>query len=159
MTSEPVKDHGHKRIGVFTASTNNVGFMAVLVRKSMEVKGENVMKRIAVLVITTMLTAISGFAADQTWTGKISDSMCGASHKKVAEHGTANISDHDCTLACVKNGGKYVFVRNGKVYSIENQDYAGLEAHAGEAVRLTGEMNGDTIKVSNIEPSGHSRKG
>jgi len=112
------------------------------------------MKRMAGVVVIAMLTAISGFAADQTWMGKISDSMCGASHKKVAEHGNAKISDRDCTLACVKNGGKYVFVRNGKVYSIENQDYAGLEEHAGETVRLTGEMTGDTIKVSNIEASG-----
>lgn len=112
------------------------------------------MKQLAVVVAATMLTAISGLAADQTWTGKISDSMCGVSHKKVAEHGTAKISDRDCTLACVKNGGKYVFVRNGKVYNIENQDYPGLQEHAGDRVSLTGEMTGDTIKVSKVESSG-----
>jgi|SRR5579884_1380380 hypothetical protein len=128
--------------------------MAVLKPGRIKKKGENVMKQLAVVVVTAMLTAISGLAADQTWTGKISDSMCGASHKKVAEHGTAKISDRDCTLACVKNGGKYVFVRNGKIYNIENQDYAGLEEHAGQSVRLTGEMTGNTIKVSNIESSG-----
>jgi hypothetical protein len=69
------------------------------------------MKRVSIIVLATMLTSMSGFAADQTWTGKISDSMCGATHKKTAEHGTSNISDRDCALACVKAGGKYVFVR------------------------------------------------
>jgi hypothetical protein len=108
------------------------------------------MKRISITVLATMLTAMSGFAADQTWTGKISDSMCGATHKKTAEHGTSQISDRDCTLACIKGGGKYVFVRKGTVYKIQNQDYAGLEEHAGQTVRLTGEKTGDTITVSNI---------
>ena len=89
-------------------------------------------------------------AADQTWTGKISDSMCGASHTKMmAEHKDAK-TDRDCTLACVKGGGKYVFVSDGKVYNIENQDLALLQDHAGHTVRLTGEMKGDTITVSKI---------
>lgn len=37
-------------------------------------------------------------AAEHTWTGKISDSMCGANHKKGAEHGSTTMSDRDCTL-------------------------------------------------------------
>jgi hypothetical protein len=91
------------------------------------------------------------FAADQTWTGKISDSMCGADHSKMAaEHGGGKTSDRDCTLACVKNGGKYVFVSDGKTYNITNQDYAGLQQHAGHTVKLTGDMQGDSITVSKI---------
>jgi len=115
------------------------------------------MKSVLAATVAAMLAGASAFAADQTWTGKISDSLCGATHKKTAEHGTAQISDRDCTLACVKNGGKYVFVHNGTVYNVENQDFAGLEQHAGESVRLTGEMNGNSIKVSNIESSGGKR--
>jgi hypothetical protein len=90
-------------------------------------------------------------AADQTWTGKISDDMCGASHTKMAaEHKDSKMSDRECTLACVKGGGKYVFVSGGKVYKIENQDLAQLQEHAGHTVRLTGDMKGDTITVSKI---------
>ena len=100
--------------------------------------------------LSAALLASTAVAADKTWTGRISDSMCGATHKSMAEHGKKT-SARECTEACVKNGGKYVLVSNGKVYKIENQDYVGLAEHAGHTVKLTGEMNGDNIKVSNIE--------
>jgi hypothetical protein len=90
-------------------------------------------------------------AADTTSTGQISDSMCGTSHAKmIAGHTAAKMTARDCTLACVKAGGKYVFVTKGKVYNISNQGLADLQVHAGHTVRLTGEMNGDTITVSKI---------
>jgi hypothetical protein len=83
--------------------------------------------------------------------------MCGASHAKMmAEHKDAK-TDRDCTLACVKGGGKYVFVSSGKVYNIENQDLALLQDHAGHTVRLTGEMKGDTITVSKIVMPGKKK--
>ena len=114
------------------------------------------MKSVIRIVMTgVFLTAMASAA---TWTGKISDSMCGAHHKTTAEHGTAKMSDRDCTQACVKNDGKYVFVSKGKVYKIDNQDYAGLTEHAGHTVKLTGDMTGDTIKVSNIEMPKKSTK-
>jgi len=94
---------------------------------------------------------LAGFAlaADQTWTGQISDSMCGASHQQMtASH--KGMTDRDCTLGCVKGGGKYVFVSEGKVYNIANQDSPLLQMHAGHTVRLTGDMKGDTVTVSNI---------
>ncbi len=94
-------------------------------------------------------------AADQTWTGKISDSMCGAKHNTAGEHGAAKMSDRDCTLACIKeHSAKYVFVQGAKVYKIDNQDFAALQEHAGHSVKLTGEKKGDTITVSKIEMAG-----
>lgn len=94
-----------------------------------------------------LLFATSCFAAG-TWTGKISDSSCGVSHAKMmSQHGK---SERDCTLACVKGGSKYVFVSAGTVYQIENQDFAGLERRAGQAVEVTGEMKGDTVTVTKI---------
>ena len=100
-----------------------------------------------------LLVSLAAYAHgdEQTWTGKISDDMCGASHTKMAaEHKDSKMSDRDCTLACVKGGGKYVFVSGGKVYKIENQDLAQLQVHAGHTVRLTGHMKSDTITVSKI---------
>ncbi len=108
------------------------------------------MNHSCIVVIASMLGAMSVSAADQTWTGRISDSMCGAKHKKMAEHGTTKMADRDCTMACVKEGGKYVFVLKGKVYKIDNQDFAALQEYGGHMVQLTGELTGDSIKVSNI---------
>lgn len=118
------------------------------------------MKTILCFIMLLGLTAVSAFPAEQTWTGKISDSMCGASHKSAMEHAGKKMSDRDCTLACVKNGGKYVFVHMGKVYNIANQDLAALQEHAGHTVKLTGDLNGDTITVSKIEMGGmhHGKK-
>ena len=89
-------------------------------------------------------------AADQTWVGQISDSMCGASHAGMTA-GHPGMTDRDCALACVKAGGKFVFVSDGKVYKIANQDSPLLQMHAGHAgVTLTGDMKGDTITVSKV---------
>jgi hypothetical protein len=97
------------------------------------------------------LFAGTSFAA-QTWTGKISDSDYGATHKSAAEHGGKAMSDHDCAVACVKGGAKYVFATKGKVYPINNQDFSGLEQHAGRTVKLTGDMQSQgTINVTDIK--------
>ncbi|HZR24290.1 MAG TPA: hypothetical protein VFA59_11920 [Vicinamibacterales bacterium] len=90
--------------------------------------------------------ATTTFAADQTWTGSISDKMCGADHKKMG----GKMSDRDCTLACAKGGSPYVLVVDGKVYQLSGHD-ADLKTHAGHTVNLTGELKGDTIKVSKID--------
>jgi hypothetical protein len=98
--------------------------------------------------------AVGASAGDKSWTGKIGDSTCGAKHNIAAEHAGAKMSDRDCAMACVKNGGKYIFVVGSKVYNIDNQSFAGLEEHAGHTVKLTGAMAGDTITVSKIEMKG-----
>ena len=112
------------------------------------------MKRLTVFITGTLFCASFALAAESTWSGKISDSMCGRSHKSAIEHSGKKMSDHDCVIACVKDGGKYVFVADGKIYNIENQDFAGLEEHAAHNIKLTGEMTGDTIKVTKIEMAG-----
>jgi len=123
--------------------------------------------QLAILLVT--LLSFSATAATKTWTGKISDSMCGATHKMVKEHEqkgeiskTASKAEKDrqCTLECVKAGGKYVLASQGKIFEISNQDFAGLSEHAGHTVKLTGDLNADgkTIKVSEITMPGKSGK-
>lgn len=94
-------------------------------------------------------------AAEHTWVGKISDSDCGAKHKSSAEHQGA-MSDAACTAACIKAGAKYVFVNDGKVLSISNQDFVDLPMHAGHKVKLTGELTGSSILVTKIEMTKNS---
>ena len=107
-------------------------------------------KYVTLLAASMLMTAAPMFAAEKTWNGTISDSMCGMKHGSAAEHGTQE-SDADCTKSCVEKGAKYVFVSNGKVYKIDNQDFAALKDHAGHKVALTGEMKGDSITVSKID--------
>lgn len=120
------------------------------------------MKKLLSFLLLASFTGLTGVSEEKTLTGKISDSMCGSDHTTMTkEHqkegqipGAAAQSekDRECTLACVKSGGQYVFVSGGKVYEIDNQDYAGLQQHAGHTVKLTGQMSADgkTIKVSRV---------
>jgi hypothetical protein len=104
------------------------------------------------LILSFLLIATPSFplAAEQTWTGKIADSACGAKHEEAAEN-EGVMPDRDCTQACVRGGSKYVLVVDGKVLQIANQDNKDLATHAGHAVKLTGELKGNAITVSKIE--------
>ncbi|MEQ1946090.1 MAG: hypothetical protein ABL995_02810 [Bryobacteraceae bacterium] len=102
----------------------------------------------ATFLLAGLVTLTS--AADQTWTGEISDSSCGVSHASMTKS-HPGMTERDCVLACVKGGGKYVFVSDGKVFQIANQGLPLLQTHAGHTVRLTGEMRDDTITVSNLD--------
>jgi hypothetical protein len=113
--------------------------------------------RKALSMAALLAFSLTGPALAQTWTGQISDSICGRSHKAMAEHGGKMMSDADCTRACVKNGSKYVLVVGGKIYDIQNQDFPGLEEHAGHTVQVTGELSGDSIKASSISMAEKSK--
>jgi len=108
--------------------------------------------------VILVMSAALALGTEKTWTGQISDSMCGRSHKSAIEHAGKKMSDHDCVLACVENGSKFVFVSGGKIYNIENQDLPELKEHAGHTVKLTGEMTGGAVKVSKIEMGKSSAK-
>jgi hypothetical protein len=104
------------------------------------------------LIVSAFLLATPSFplAAEQTWSGKISDSACGAKHEEAAE-GQGVMADRECTQACIRGGSKYVLVVDGKVFQIANQDNKDLATHAGHLVKMTGEMTGSAITVSKIE--------
>jgi len=111
-----------------------------------------------ILAVGALLTGLGSVAGAATLNGMISDSQCGLTHAKMMEmHKDAKMTDRDCTLACVRAGGKYVFVSNGKVYNIANQDLAAIQEHAGETVRLTGDVKGETITVSKVASSGKKK--
>jgi sugar/nucleoside kinase (ribokinase family) len=90
-----------------------------------------------------LLVASISSPADSSWTGWISDDMCGA---KNAE-GSA-----ECASKCVKeHGAKYVFVNDGdkKVYAIDAQDK--VAPHAGHHVVVRGTVDGSALKLTSIE--------
>ena len=107
---------------------------------------------VAVLVAACLPTA---FAADQTVTGLITDSMCKSNHAMM-QKGPNKMSDHDCAVACVKMmGQKYVLAAGDKVYQIDNQNFAGLEKDAGMSVNATGHVSvdGKSMTVTKISPA------
>jgi hypothetical protein len=109
-------------------------------------------KLIGIIVGLGFLVSVSVAAQkprEQTWTGKISDSMCKEKHP-AGEHQGKKMTDADCTGVCVKKGAKYVFVSEGKVYQLANQRSKTIASHAGQEVQLTGEMKGDTITATKI---------
>jgi len=103
-----------------------------------------------VLLTLCVLAAASIAAADQTWTGEISDSACGANHEAAAE-GADRMSNRECTLACVRGGSKYVLLSGGAVLAIANQDFGALAAKAGQTVKVTGALNNGAITVTKID--------
>ena len=104
------------------------------------------MKKLVIIGALSLFVSTTAFAEEHTWTGTISDKMCGADHKKMG----GKLSDRDCTLACAKGGAPYVLLADGKVYQLSNHD-ADLRTHAGHTVTLTGELKGDAIRVNKIE--------
>jgi hypothetical protein len=108
------------------------------------------MRSIILATAVLLVFAVPPLGAEQTWSGKISDSACGAKHEEAAEN-TGVMPDRECTQACVRGGSKYVLVVDKQVFQIANQDFKDLPAHAGHAVRMTGELKGNTITVSKIE--------
>jgi hypothetical protein len=106
--------------------------------------------KLGVVILIVLLTV--PLAAEQSWSGQISDSLCKAKHEEAAE-GAGKMADHDCTVSCVRGGSKYVLLADGKVYQIANQAMSDLEKYAGEKVRVTGELKGDAIQISKIEKS------
>jgi hypothetical protein len=95
--------------------------------------------------VVLSLAAVAFAAKAETFTGEVSDSMCGAKHTSADKAA--------CTRACVKKGSSYALVVGAKVYTLESSDDATkdkLDKLAGEKAKVTGTANGDTIQVSKV---------
>jgi hypothetical protein len=104
---------------------------------------------IAIVLLSTGLAVLPGMAegSTQTFTGKISDAMCGAKH---SEAGTAPA---DCVRTCVQKGANYALVVGDKVYTLKTSDKATLDELnklAWEQAKVTGTASGDTISVKSV---------
>jgi hypothetical protein len=111
------------------------------------------MKKVIGLIVALGVVVSASVAAqkpfEKTLKGKISDSKCKEKHM-AAEHEGKKMTDADCTAICVKGGAKYVFVSEGKVYQLANQNSKTIASHAGQEVELIGELKGDTITASSM---------
>lgn len=112
------------------------------------------MKKLYVFGAVLALCSPMVFAAHQTLTGRVTDSMCKSDHAMMNK-GATKMSEKECTLACVKAGQKYVLASGGKAYKITNQDFPDLSANAGSTVTATGDVSqdGTSITVTKIQPA------
>ncbi len=89
--------------------------------------------------------ALVAGAATQTFTGVVTETMCGKDHAmmKVAP-------DAKCVVECVKAGSKYALYDGKTVYVLSDQKTP--ERFAGQKVKITGTLNANTkiIKVESI---------
>lgn len=105
------------------------------------------MQKIVSLIFAGALLA-SG-ASQQTFTGIITDSMCGK------DHAMMKVSpDSKCVLECVKNGSKYALFDGKTAYVLSDQKAP--EQFAGKKVQINGTLSEKTqiLKVDSIKAAG-----
>ena len=111
------------------------------------------MKVATSFVVLFVCGAASALAAEQKWTGQIGDSMCGVEAKHSLGPDGKPMSARDCARDCVKQGGSYVLISQGKVFKLVNGDKTGVPANAGYTVDVVGTLHGDAITVSKVTKS------
>lgn len=81
-------------------------------------------------------------AAGADFTGYVIDQACAA---KSAMRG-----NEACARKCIKGGSPAVLLTaDSKVYKLDDQEK--VSEHAGHKVKITGSLDGDTIKVESIK--------
>ena len=107
------------------------------------------MKMKTKLTAVLMLSLTGAFAAvaqQQSLTGVLTDSMCGATHM------AKDKTPAECTQMCVKDGMKYALAAEKKVYTLEGHE-AELSKLAGQKVTVKGTLKGDTLSVQEVAAS------
>lgn len=103
------------------------------------------MTKIAILALAGA-SLIWGAEQAKTYTGVITDTMCGLNHKAM------NISpDSKCVRECVKHGSKYALQDGRNMYILSDQQTP--EKFAGQKVKVTGLLYEKTkiLKVDSIQ--------
>ena len=100
------------------------------------------MKKTFLMVLMPVGLAMAG---ESTITGWISDSAC------TTGNAGASQAQRDCAKRCLEGGEAAVLVADGdqKVYKLVNAPQA--KEHLKTKVRVTGSVEGDTLKVSKLE--------
>jgi uncharacterized protein YdeI (BOF family) len=100
------------------------------------------MKKLVVLLLALLVTAYA-VAAPQSFSGVVTDSMCGKKHMMPGK------SDAECISECVKAGSKYVLLIGDKVYVLLGDTHQ-FQRSAGIKVTVEGIVKGNTVSVSSI---------
>src|SRR2546425_3009807 len=99
--------------------------------------------KVAAALTFALAGAVIAFSQQQSFTGVVTDSMCGATHM------AKDKTPAECTKMCVKDGMKYALAADKKLYTLEGHE-AALATLAGQKVTVTGTVNGDTLTVTSV---------
>ena len=100
------------------------------------------MRKIIVMIFASAALVL---AADQTFTGVVTDDMCGGSHKDM------NMGpDEKCVIECVRGGAKYALWDGKQTYVLSDQKSAAQFAAKKVTVKGTLDAKAKTIEVSSI---------
>jgi hypothetical protein len=80
----------------------------------------------------------------QSYEGMVSDSQCGAKHSAAIGKAAS-----DCARVCVHGGSQFALIDGDKMYLLEGES-AALKRLAGQRVKVTGTLTGNTIAVFSV---------
>ena len=94
-------------------------------------------------ILTIFASAALMMAAPKTFTGVITDDMCGK------DHAMMNVKpDTKCVADCIKSGSKYALIVGDEVYELSDQKTP--EKFAAKKVTVKGTLEGKKIQVESI---------
>lgn len=104
---------------------------------------------ILVALAALWMAGSTGWAAEdkdhQTLTGVLSNTHCGLNHSK------ADAGQSGCVNMCIKsNNASYALVTGGKLIKLDGLN-AELAKLAGQSVKLTGHVKGNSMQVEKAE--------
>jgi hypothetical protein len=94
-----------------------------------------------------MITLLLALTLAETFTGTITDTMCGAKHTMMKDQ-----PDDKCIKMCVKGSSDYALFDGQNVFKLSDQTKPAK--FAAQKVRVTGKLDEKTktIKLTSIEP-------
>ncbi|SRR5258708_6283958 len=105
-----------------------------------------------IYLLLTIAVALSAAGTSQTFTGIITDTMCGAKHNMVKDQ-----PDEACIKMCTKGSSEYALFDGKTVFKLSDQKLAAK--YPAKRVKVTGTLNekSKTIKVALLEPAGDAK--
>jgi hypothetical protein len=99
------------------------------------------------MLLTTMFAALAVAGKTETFTGVITDTMCGANHNMMKDHPA-----DQCVKLCSKGQYSYALYDGSSIFKLSDQKTPAK--FAAQKVKVTGTLDQktNTIKVSSIEP-------
>ncbi|MGA3186250.1 MAG: hypothetical protein ABSF22_04000 [Bryobacteraceae bacterium] len=95
-----------------------------------------------------MITILLALTLSETFTGVITDTMCGATHTMMKDQ-----PDEKCLKMCVKGSSQYALFDGQNVFKLSDQSKPAK--FPTQKVKITGTLDPKTktIKVASIEPN------